>query len=117
FHDRPGSLARLKEIMVGGERLRITQPIVDLFARLEGCDLHNHYGPSETHVVTGFRLPRVPANWPVLPPIGRPIVNVRMYVLDGTMQPVPAGVPGELYIGGACLARGYLGRPDATAEK
>ncbi len=80
-------------------------------------DLTNGYGPTEcTMVATLGRVP--PAEGSAhLPGIGRPVDNVSTYVLDGAMQPVPPGVPGELYLAGASLARGYLGRPDLTAEK
>ncbi|HJP95209.1 MAG TPA: amino acid adenylation domain-containing protein [Pyrinomonadaceae bacterium] len=117
FFDKPESLLSLRELMVGGEQLQITEDIVKLFARLKDCTLYNHYGPSETHVVTSFTLPRDPESWPVFPPLGRPIINTEIYLLDSHLHPVPVGVPGELYIGGACLAHGYLHRTALTAER
>ncbi len=107
----------LQEVIVAGEQLRITPQIANFFGRLPGCTLHNHYGPTESHVVTACTLSGPPQNWSVLPPIGRPIANVRIVVLDGYLQPVPIGIPGELYIGGAGLARGYLNQPELTAER
>ena len=117
FCDKPASLLSLRDFMVGGEQLQITDGVRKLFARLKNCTLYNHYGPSETHVVTSFTLPRNPETWPVFPPLGRPIANTEMYLLDSHLYPVPLGVPGELYIGGACLAHGYLNRPALTAER
>ena len=117
FFDKPKTLLKLRELMVGGEQLQITSDIVKLFGRLKDCTLYNHYGPSETHVVTSFTLPANSETWPVLPPLGRPIANTEMYLLDPHLHPVPVGVPGELYIGGACLAHGYLNRPALTAER
>src|SRR6266540_3803772 len=78
-----------------------------------GCWVVNHYGPTEatvgvsTHDVTGGAGPT---------PIGRPLPAARLYVLDARMRPVPVGVPGELYLGGDRLARGYAGQPAATAR-
>src|SRR5215216_4538656 len=117
FCDKPQALSSLRELMVGGEQLQITRDIVKLFARLKHCTLYNHYGPSETHVVTSFTLPRDPETWPVFPPLGRPLPNTEVYLLDSHLHPVPVGLPGELYIGGACLAHGYLNRPALTAER
>jgi acyl carrier protein len=68
-------------------------------------------------VVTEYVLKGAPDTWPALPPIGRPIANTQVRVLDARLQPVPAGVPGELYVGGVSLARGYLHKPTATAER
>ncbi|MFD0653631.1 amino acid adenylation domain-containing protein [Streptomyces malaysiensis subsp. malaysiensis] len=79
--------------------------------------LHNHYGPTETHVVTAAPLPVDPVHWPAAPAIGSPLPNVRAHVLDHELRPVPPGVPGELYVSGAALARGYRGRPGLTAER
>jgi len=117
FCDKAETLMGLRELMVGGEQLRITQPIRNLFEKLKDCVLYNHYGPSESHVITSFLLPHHLSEWPELPPLGRPIPNTQLYVLDQFQQPAPIGVVGELYVGGVCLARGYLNRPDLTAEK
>ncbi len=103
-HDRP---TKLRDVIAAGEQLRISDELVTLFKHLGGCRLHNHYGPTETHVVTALTLPLDPAQWSVLPTIGRPIANSRIYVLNARLQPVPLGVAGEIYIGGVCVARGY----------
>ena len=107
----------LREVITAGEQLQITSQVVSLFQRLRNCRLYNQYGPSESHVVSAYRLAGEPQNWPVFPAIGRPIDNIELYVLDRYMQLVPLGVPGELYIGGQGPARGYLARPDLTAER
>lgn len=109
--------ARLREVITAGEQLLTTKAIADFFTALDQCRLVNQYGPSEAHVVTAFVLDGAPRDWSKLPPIGRPIANTRILLLDKRLEPVPIGVPGELYIGGDGLARGYLNRPDATAER
>lgn len=107
----------LKEVITAGEQLRVTPAIRALFAANPGCTLDNQYGPTETHVVTAHRLSGAPATWPELPPIGRPIANTQIELLDAKLQAVPIGVAGDLWIGGACLADGYWRRPDLTAER
>jgi amino acid adenylation domain-containing protein len=85
------------------------------FTRL-GAELHNLYGPTEASVDVSFwACQRQSGRQSV--PIGQPIANTQLYVLDAHLQPVPIGVPGELHIGGIGLARGYLNRPELTAEK
>ena len=107
----------LKEVITCGEQLQITKPIISLFEQMKDCTLHNHYGPSETHAATAYTLTGPPSSWAALPSIGSPISNVQVYLLDEWMQVVPTGVPGELYIGGVGLARGYVNGPKITAEK
>ncbi|WP_442935876.1 amino acid adenylation domain-containing protein [Nostoc sp.] len=109
--------SHLREIITAGEQLQITPAISQLFSKLNDCTLHNHYGPSESHVVTTFTLTNSVDTWAVLPPIGRPIANTQMYILDKYLQPVPIGVAGELYISGVSLARGYLNQAGLTQEK
>jgi amino acid adenylation domain-containing protein len=78
--------------------------------------LFNEYGPTENTVwASVYRCPEQLAEHSI--PIGRPIANTRIYILDAQREPVPVGVAGELYIGGAGVARGYLNRPELTAEK
>ena len=107
----------LRDVITAGEALRITPEIRSFFQRLPRTRLHNQYGPSETHVVTAYVLPGDPASWPGLPSLGRAIATTAIYLLDASGDPVPAGLPGELYVGGDCLAQGYLLRPDLTAER
>ena len=107
----------LREIITAGEQLRISRQIKNLFSKLKNCTLQNQYGPSESHVVTAFTLTGSPSYWPAFPPVGRPITNTQIYILDVYLQPVPIGIPGELYISGDGLARGYLNRPNLTDEK
>jgi len=86
------------------------------FARLGVAELHNLYGPTEAAVdVTWWPCERGSARKVV--PIGRPVANTQMYVLDSSLNPVPVGLPGELYIGGVQVGRGYWGRPELTAER
>jgi amino acid adenylation domain-containing protein len=114
-NEAPG-LSALREIVTAGEQLRITPRIKAFFRRLPGATLHNQYGPSESHVVTDYRMSDSIDDWPNLPAIGGPIANTQVYLLNENLDVVPIGELGELYLGGVCLARGYLGRPELTAE-
>jgi len=107
----------LRKVISGSEQLMITDAVRQMFKNLPECRLHNEYGPSETHVVTELALDANPENWVKRPSVGRPISNTQIYILDRAGSPAPIGVPGELHIGGAGLARGYLGREELTAEK
>ena len=108
---------KLTEVITAGEQLQVTPAVASFFERIPGSTLDNQYGPTECHVVSALRLSGTPREWPALPGIGRPISNVRLYVLDERRQPVPEGVPGELYIGGEALARGYLYDDDLTSKR
>lgn len=82
------------------------------------CLIHNHYGPTETVVsALNFPVPAIPLEaHTTAVPLGRPFANVRAYILDNHLRFVPVGVPGELYLGGPGVSRGYLNRPDLTAQ-
>jgi len=107
----------LREVITTGEQLNVTVGIRRWFSKERSCELMNHYGPSETHVVTAYKFTEEPEKWDRHAPIGRPIANTQVYILDEQGEPVPVGVAGELYIGGAGVARGYLNRPELTAER
>ncbi|HYJ47742.1 MAG TPA: amino acid adenylation domain-containing protein, partial [Pyrinomonadaceae bacterium] len=109
--------ASLREIIVAGEQLKITPQIRRMFSQMPGCTLQNQYGPTESHVVAAHSLAGESISWPELPPIGRAIANTQLHILDEHLQPVEAVAAGELYIGGVCLATGYLHREDLTAER
>ncbi|HYM00626.1 MAG TPA: amino acid adenylation domain-containing protein, partial [Blastocatellia bacterium] len=117
FEDNGSAPAALREIVTAGEQLRTTPQIRRLLKSLPECRLENQYGPTETHVATSYPLSDDPALWDDLPPIGRPVSNTETYVLNEWLLPSAVGVPGELVIAGDCVARGYLGRPELTAEK
>jgi len=116
-HGRPAAGLALREVITAGEQLRITPAIAALFTQLPACRLYNQYGPTETHLASELPLTGAPSTWDTLPSIGRPIANVRVYVLDADRQPVPIGVPGEAWIAGVGVARGYLDRDELTAER
>jgi amino acid adenylation domain-containing protein len=107
-----GALSGLERILLGGEALP-SELAVQITAVLPN-GLVNMYGPTETTVWSATHAVEA-AEGPV--PIGRPIANTRVYVLDAALRPQPAGVPGELFIGGHGVTRGYLGRPGLTAER
>jgi len=108
---------RLRDIVSAGEALHLAPEIQHLLESGDDCFLHNHYGPTETHVVTSRMIDCDVGNWSGECPIGKPIANTKVYLLDAEESPVPIGVSGELYLGGTSLALGYLNRPDLTAEK
>ena len=106
----------LTDIITAGEQLVISRPVATLLDKLtdKKIVLHNHYGPSETHVCSYYELRGDPKKWMLLPPIGAPISNTQLYVLDNDLAIVPVGVVGELFIAGDCLGTGYLNRPEVT---
>ncbi|WP_367042216.1 amino acid adenylation domain-containing protein [Streptomyces sp. Je 1-332] len=115
--DRGDPLDSLTDIFQGGEQFRLSTELRDFCSGGWRRMAHNIYGPAETHAVTTATLPDDIDEWPSSASIGQPLWNASVYVLDDLLRPVAAGVRGELYIGGAQLARGYLGRPDRTAER
>ena len=108
--------AALRYLVIGGDVLNVSS--VSRFLKSHSPDhLINGYGPTETTTFAATHEIACVAESNKSIPIGRPIANTRIYILDGHGEPVPEGVSGELYIGGAGVARGYLNRPALTAEK
>jgi len=114
----PEQLLPRRWLILGGEASRW-----DWVRELQGlapqCTIYNHYGPTEATVgmLTYRAAPNQDDPSPALVPLGQPLPNTRAYVLDRYRQPVPVGIPGELYIGGDCVARGYWRLPELTTEQ
>ncbi|MEM9161537.1 MAG: amino acid adenylation domain-containing protein, partial [Cyanobacteria bacterium P01_F01_bin.4] len=114
--ERLEDLKPVRQLLAGGDVLSVPH-VQKLCQTLPDCQLINGYGPTENTTFTCcYALPRsIAADKSV--PIGRPIANTQIYILDHSLKPLPMGVVGELYIGGDGLARGYLNRPDLTDER
>ncbi|QXI32361.1 non-ribosomal peptide synthetase [Pseudomonas promysalinigenes] len=116
-HERQrGETLCLRQVVSAGEALQLTPQIIS-WLQACGCVLVNHYGPTETHVVTSYTSERPLSEWPVRVPIGLPIANVRAFILDEQLRPVADGEEGELCLAGPCLANGYFQRDEETAKR
>ncbi|MGW6540842.1 amino acid adenylation domain-containing protein, partial [Streptomyces sp. NPDC055011] len=116
FLREPGSdrCDTLRQVFVGGEQL--TGALADRFHAAVPAELHNQYGPTEVSVYTTTGRAEAGRHRAAVP-VGTPLAGLRLHVLDGFLRPVPVGVVGEVYIAGAGVARGYVGRPGLTAER
>jgi aspartate racemase len=115
--EAPDILQGIRQLLIGGEALSVSH-VQRALERLPATQIINGYGPTESTTFTCcYPIPRTGGDFELSIPIGRPIAQTQVYVLDRHLQPVPVGVPGELYIGGAGLARGYLNQPELTAQR
>ncbi len=116
FLEAPGleKIKSIKRVICSGEALAFA--LQQRFFDILDAELHNLYGPTEAAIDVTFWKCQKESDKSIVP-IGRPIANTQIYLLDPHLQPVPIGVAGELYIGGIGVARGYLNRPDLTNEK
>jgi amino acid adenylation domain-containing protein len=114
--EHPETLGQIHQLLAGGDVLSVPH-VRRVREQLRDCHLINGYGPTENTTFTCCYPVADLAQLDGTVPIGMPIANTQVYVLDKSLQLVPVGIPGELYIGGAGLARGYLNRPDLTADR
>jgi amino acid adenylation domain-containing protein len=115
--EAPDTLDGVRELLIGGEALSVPH-VRRAFEHLPWIRIVNGYGPTESTTFTCcYPIPGPPDREAISIPIGSPIANTEVYVVDRHLTPLPIGVPGELLIGGAGLGRGYLARPELTAEK
>jgi amino acid adenylation domain-containing protein len=110
------SLRGLRQLLAGGDVLSVPH-VEKVLRELPDCRLINGYGPTESTTFACCHTVGRDESLGTSIPIGKPIANTRVFILDRNRQPVPVGVPGELYIGGDGLARDYFRRPELTAEK
>jgi amino acid adenylation domain-containing protein len=114
--DAPELLKGVRKVMFGGEAAE-PGPLREILHSVGPGVLVNGYGPAEGCVITTYHeITSIPESAATVP-IGRPVTNAQLYLLDGCGQPVPIGVPGEICIGGEGIARGYWNRPQLTAER
>ncbi|WP_160716902.1 non-ribosomal peptide synthetase [Chitinophaga solisilvae] len=104
----------IKHIITAGEQL-VVSPLLQAYIRSTGVQLHNHYGPSETHVATAYILQQ--EEQMELPPIGQPVGNNRIYIFDQYGHQQPVGISGEIYIAGRNVGRGYIGNQALTDSR
>lgn len=107
----------LRNIITGGEQVLLGNNAQALLSARPTLKIYNQYGPSETHVVTNFEIVQSDRKISHYSPIGRPITNTTIYILDEQFRIVPIGVSGQLFIGGDGLANGYWNQPELTASK
>ncbi len=111
-------LKSLRYVFLGGESIQMDKLTPWLASEACGCEIVNTYGPTEcTDVVSYYRIPGKRANWPKVIPIGKPVNNVTLYILDKRRKLLPVGVSGEVCIGGIGLAPGYCNNGELTREK
>ncbi|MES2936897.1 MAG: amino acid adenylation domain-containing protein [Pseudomonadota bacterium] len=109
--------ADLRDVVTAGEQLLCTEPIRRWFAGMPRATLHNHYGPTETHVVSACRLTGPAERWPARPPIGTAVSNALLRVVDARDRPLPPGCSGQLLIGGPMAWRCYLNDAQLNAAR
>ncbi|MGF7215709.1 amino acid adenylation domain-containing protein [Spirosoma lacussanchae] len=108
----------LREITMGGEQLKLTPAMRTFFEALPDCTMMNVYGPAEASIwVTEYRMKGNASAWPTIPPMGWPIVDAGLFIVDEDLTLLPNGEAGEILIAGNCLAAGYLNQPDLTADR
>lgn len=107
----------LREVITAGEQLLCTDALRHWFGAMPHASLFNHYGPTETHVVSALRLPAVPRDWPLRAPIGHAVGNARLVLVDEFDRPVPNGCRGYLLVAGPMVARCYLADPALNASR
>jgi len=107
----------LKHIITAGEQLKITVGLKRFLDKNPGLKLHNHYGSTEMHVVTSYTLDASSADRTPIPPAGKPISNVSIYILDEYFNPVPVGVWGELWVAGSSEILGYINNSALNQQK
>ncbi|TFH79391.1 hybrid non-ribosomal peptide synthetase/type I polyketide synthase [Pseudomonas kribbensis] len=107
----------LREVITAGEQLLCTDALRNWFGGMPQASLFNHYGPTETHVVSALRLPPQPRDWPLRAPIGHAVGNARLLLVDEHDRPVPIGSRGYLLVAGPMVARCYLADADLNAKR